>query len=119
MPRRARTDDLQTLPAIGPSLAADLRALGVRRAADFKRLDPERLVARLNRLRRHRQDNDAEFRLTGALALPTLTIEGMRLLRRLTLLIRANRIEHCFYPVFPPDADADHVLDWLRGRRVW
>jgi peroxiredoxin len=61
--------------------------------------------------------SDADFRLTDALGLPTFQIEGMRLLRRLTLLVRANRIEHCLYPVFPPDADADHVLDWLRSHR--
>jgi peroxiredoxin len=60
--------------------------------------------------------SDADFRLTEALALPTFEIEGLRLLRRLTLLVRASRIEHCFYPVFPPDADADRVLEWLRGR---
>ena len=60
--------------------------------------------------------SDADFRLTEALALPTFHIHGMRLIRRLTLLIRANRIEHCFYPVFPPDADADRVVQWLRAR---
>jgi peroxiredoxin len=41
----------------------------------------------------------------------------MRLLRRLTLLVRDDRIEDCFYPVFPPDADADRVLDWLKERQ--
>src|SRR5436190_11256286 len=45
MRRASRADELQTLPAIGPSLAADLRALGVRRVADLKRRDPERLYA--------------------------------------------------------------------------
>ena len=55
MRRPARADELQTLPAIGPSLAADLRALGVRRVADLKRRDPERLYARLSRLRGQRQ----------------------------------------------------------------
>jgi hypothetical protein len=56
MSPRSRADELQTLPAIGPSLAADLRALGVRRVADLTRRDPERLYARLNRLRGQRQD---------------------------------------------------------------
>jgi len=51
-----KTDDLQILPGIGPSLARDLRALGVRRVADLERRDPERLYARLNRLRGRRQD---------------------------------------------------------------
>ena len=55
-PRASRRDELQTLPGIGPSLAADLRALGVRRVADLKRRDPERLYSRLNRLRGTRQD---------------------------------------------------------------
>lgn len=60
--------------------------------------------------------SDADFRLTEALALPTFEAEGMRLLKRLTLLIRDGRIEACFYPVFPPDADAPRVLAWLRER---
>lgn len=62
--------------------------------------------------------SDAEFRLTDALALPTFEAGSMRLLKRLTLLVRAGRIEDCFYPVFPPDADAGHVLTWLRQRAV-
>jgi peroxiredoxin len=62
--------------------------------------------------------SDAEFRLTDAFALPTFEAGGMRLLKRLTLLVRAGRIEDCFYPVFPPDADAGHVLAWLRQRAV-
>jgi len=35
------------------------------------------------------------------------------LYRRLTLITRAGRIETCFYPVFPPDADAGRVLEWI------
>lgn len=57
MAPHSRTDELQNLPAIGPSLAADLRALGVRRIADLRRRDPERLYAGLNRLRGERQDS--------------------------------------------------------------
>jgi peroxiredoxin len=60
--------------------------------------------------------SDAEFRLTEALALPTFEAGGMRLLKRFTLLVRAGRIEACFYPVFPPDADAEQVVAWLRER---
>jgi peroxiredoxin len=62
--------------------------------------------------------SDADFRLTDALALPTFEAAGMRLLKRLTLLIRAGRIETCFYPVFPPDADAERALAWLREHAV-
>ena len=49
-------DDLETLPGIGPSLARDLRVLGIRRPADLKARDPERLYALLNRRRGERQD---------------------------------------------------------------
>lgn len=40
-------DELQKLPAVGPSVAADLRMLGVRSVRDLARRDPERLYARL------------------------------------------------------------------------
>ena len=56
MKSRANKDELQQLPGIGPSLAADLRALGVRRPADLRRRSPEQLYLRLNRLRGQRQD---------------------------------------------------------------
>jgi hypothetical protein len=49
-------DELQSVPGIGPSLARDLRALGVRRIADLARRDPERLYERLSRLSGGRQD---------------------------------------------------------------
>ena len=63
--------------------------------------------------------SDAEFRLTEALRLPTFEAGGMRLLKRLTLLVRANRIERCFLiRVFPPDADAGRVLTWLGEQSV-
>jgi|GEM_PF-443853 len=54
--RATHQHDLQSIPGIGPSLAADLRSLGVRKVADLKRRDPERLYARLNQLRGVRQD---------------------------------------------------------------
>ncbi|MGH7702399.1 MAG: helix-hairpin-helix domain-containing protein [Gemmatimonadales bacterium] len=48
-------DELRSIPGIGPSLAGDLRALGITRIADLKRRDPERMYARLERLQ-GRQD---------------------------------------------------------------
>lgn len=53
---RTRRDELQKLPGVGPSIALDLRALGVRSIAMLARRDPERLYARLNRLRGLHQD---------------------------------------------------------------
>ena len=59
--------------------------------------------------------SDEHFALTKALKLPTFTVEGTTLMKRLTLVVRNHRIEHVFYPVFPPDAHAAEVLSWLRG----
>ncbi len=57
--------------------------------------------------------SDSEFALTNALRLPTFDFEGVRLLKRLTLVVRAGQVEHVFYPVFPPDRHAEEVLTWL------
>jgi peroxiredoxin len=62
--------------------------------------------------------SDEHLTLTKALRLPTFTVEGMTLLKRLTLVARNRRIEHVFYPVFPPDKHADEVIAWLRANPV-
>jgi GrxC family glutaredoxin len=58
--------------------------------------------------------SDVDFTLSEALRLPTMTVEGMRLIKRLTLVIDNGVIEHVFYPVFPPNASAAQTLAWLR-----
>jgi len=59
--------------------------------------------------------SDEQLEFTGELGLPTFEIGGWTLLKRLTLVIEDGRVRHIFYPVFPPDAHAGEVLDWLRG----
>ncbi|EST36255.1 MerR family transcriptional regulator [Streptomyces roseochromogenus] len=58
--------------------------------------------------------SDPDLTLADALGLPTFEVEGLRLFRRLTLVLRAGVIEHVFYPVFPPNEHAEQVLTWLR-----
>ena len=58
--------------------------------------------------------SDSGLELTRTLRLPTFDVAGQTLLRRFTLVIRDGAVEHCFYPVFPPDAHAAEVLAWLR-----
>jgi peroxiredoxin len=60
--------------------------------------------------------SDANFTLQAALRLPTFEVGDMRLLKRLTLIIRDGFIEHIFYPVFPPDRNADDVITWLKAQ---
>jgi peroxiredoxin len=57
---------------------------------------------------------DADLELIGALGLPTFEVAGQTLIKRLTFLVRAGRIEHVWYPVFPPDVHAEEVVAWLR-----
>lgn len=59
--------------------------------------------------------SDPGFALADALRLPTFTAPGhARLYSRLTLVVSEGRIEHAFYPIFPPNEHAQQVLAWLR-----
>ena len=59
--------------------------------------------------------SDGDLSLARALGLPTFEFNGMTLIKRLTLIIRDGRIDHVFYPVFPPDTHAGHVVGWITG----
>jgi len=58
--------------------------------------------------------SDAGLVLAERLGLPTFTAGGVVRYKRLTLVVREGRIEHAFYPVFPPDRHAGEVVAWLR-----
>jgi peroxiredoxin len=62
--------------------------------------------------------SDAGLRLTKAWRLPTFDAAGQTLMKRLTLVVRDGRVEHLWYPVFPPDRHAEEVLAWLRASRL-
>jgi peroxiredoxin len=94
---------------------AQFRELGVRvlalstQSADYQREMAERLHLPFPVL------SDEDLELTHALRLPTFETSGWTLLKRLTLVVDDGRIEHVFYPVFPPDAHAAEVLSWVHG----
>jgi peroxiredoxin len=60
--------------------------------------------------------SDEGLLFTTALRLPVFEVNGMRLIKRLTLIVKDNTIEHVFYPVFPPDESASQVVHWLRDQ---
>jgi peroxiredoxin len=62
--------------------------------------------------------SDAGLELAGALNLPTFEVDGMKLIRRLTLIASDGVIAKVFYPVFPPDQNAGDVLAWLTAARA-
>ena len=59
--------------------------------------------------------SDSELEFANSLRLPTFKVADLRLIKRLTLIIRDGRIEKIFYPVFPPDQNANEVISWLAG----
>jgi peroxiredoxin len=61
--------------------------------------------------------SDNLFELTSALRLPTFEYNSLRLIKRLTLIIEDGKIRKVFYPVFPPNENADNVIDWQRKNR--
>lgn len=60
--------------------------------------------------------SDSELRLAKALKLPTFDAAGMTLLKRLTLIVENGLLTKVFYPVFPPDKNAEQVLGWLAAQ---
>lgn len=57
--------------------------------------------------------NDSELFLARQMCLPTFEYRGLELIKRLTLISRNGVIEKVFYPVFPPNSDAENVIKWL------
>ena len=96
---------------------AELKGLGVAQLyglstqdSDYQREAAERLHLPFAIL------SDAGLRLTRAMDLPTFTTSGMTLLKRMALVIDDGTIAKVFYPVFPPDKNAEEVAAWLRSR---
>jgi peroxiredoxin len=91
----------------------ELQRLGVQLAGLSTQTQEEQieLSERLGLL--HPVIADPELRLREALALPTFEFEGAELYRRVTLILSGGGIEKVFYPVFPPDRNAEEVVAWL------
>jgi peroxiredoxin len=60
--------------------------------------------------------SDEGLKLTRALNLPTFSVAGMTLIKRMALVIEDGTIVKVFYPVFPPDKNAEEVAAWLKSR---
>ncbi len=58
--------------------------------------------------------SDHDYQLTDRLNLPTFDFEGECLIKRMALFIDQSKIQKVFYPVFPPDKNAENVLYWLK-----
>ena len=97
---------------------AEIRQLGAEvfglstQSTDYQREVMDRLHLTFDLL------SDEAFSFTDTLALPTFTVESLRLLRRLTLVINSGVIERVFYPIFPPDKHPAEVVAYLLRRNI-
>ncbi|GGB47042.1 peroxiredoxin [Roseibium aquae] len=62
--------------------------------------------------------SDADGQFAGQLRLPSFEADGQRRLKRVTLITRDGAIVKIFYPVFPPDRNAEDVLNWLKQQEA-
>jgi peroxiredoxin len=60
--------------------------------------------------------SDADLAFTKSLNLPTFEVAGAILIKRLTLIMSERKIIKVFYPVFPPDKNAEEVIAWLKAQ---
>jgi peroxiredoxin len=61
--------------------------------------------------------SDESLALARAIKLPTFAVAGMTLHKRMALVIDDGVIGKVFYPVFPPDKNAEEVIAWLQASR--
>lgn len=96
--------------------AAELGALGARVAG----LSAQSLGDQVEFAERNRMPfpivADERLELGRALGLPTFEADGATLYKRLALVAERGRIVKVFYPVFPPDRNAEEVLAWMSSR---
>ncbi len=62
--------------------------------------------------------SDSNLKFITQLSLPTLKVEGMILSKRITLIAHNGTIQKVFYPVFPPNENANQVIRYLNEKKV-
>jgi peroxiredoxin len=97
---------------------AELKALGVARLYGLSTQDTAYQREAVDRLHlRFAILSDAALELARELNLPTFEVAGMTLLKRMAWVIDDGTITKVFYPVFPPDRNAEEVIAYLRAVR--
>ena len=93
----------------------ELQRLGVAQLYGLSTQDTAYQQEAANRLHLHFAIlSDDKLAFSRALKLPTFSVDGMTLLKRMALVIDDGVITKAFYPVFPPDKNAEEVIAWLQ-----
>lgn len=57
--------------------------------------------------------SDTNLELANTLNLPVFEVGGQTFLKRLALFVEKGKVKKVFYPVFPPNENAENVLAWI------
>ncbi len=57
--------------------------------------------------------SDVNFKFCDSMRLPTFEVNGVRLLKRVTLIAESNIVVKVHYPIFSSDSDAAWVIEQL------
>ena len=57
--------------------------------------------------------SDEKLEFAKQLNLPIFEVENMKLIKRITLILKDNEIIKYFYPIFPPDKNVEQVIQFL------
>ncbi|KAK2740151.1 peroxiredoxin DOT5 [Colletotrichum kahawae] len=58
--------------------------------------------------------SDENLDFVNAMKMPVFEWDGKPLAKRCTLALREGKVEHVWYPVFPPDENSKEVAAWLK-----
>ncbi|KAJ4366448.1 hypothetical protein N0V83_008084 [Neocucurbitaria cava] len=96
---------------------AELRKLGVKNVFGVSAQDTSYQAEAKARLHLpYELLSDEHLELAKALRLPTFEWKGTTLIKRLALASENGTVVKVWYPIFPPDANAREVIEWLGTR---
>ena len=58
--------------------------------------------------------SDEKLEFAKKLKLPLFKVEGMDLIKRITLILKDNEIVKYFYPIFPPTKNVEDVIEFFQ-----
>ncbi|KAF7446894.1 redoxin [Pyrenophora tritici-repentis] len=95
-----------------------LRKLGVKRVFGLSTQSTAYQNEAKDRLRLPYESlSDENLEFANTLKLPTFRWQDKTLVKRCALAIQGGTIVNVWYPVFPPDASARQVVEWLGSRK--
>jgi peroxiredoxin len=62
--------------------------------------------------------SDENLQFIKTMKMPTFEWEGQVLTKRITLAVKDGKIEHVWYPVFPPAENATEVAEFLKTAKL-